>query len=490
TMCPSYMVTLEEKHSTRGRARLLGEMIRGETITDGWKNEAVKEALDLCLACKGCKGECPVQVDMATYKAEFLSHYYEGRLRPRSAYTMGHIHRWARLASLAPGVVNALTHLPVFSAIARFVADVHSQRTIPRFASRTFKQLFRERSRQNSILSGTAGVTPASAREPCSTNDAGETPAVPRVVQDGPALSRHGCVILWPDTFNNHFHPQTALAAVEVLEKAGFSVEVPQADVCCGRPLYDWGMLDEAKALLRQTLTTLRSEIREGVPIVVLEPSCASVFREELTNFFPDDEDAQRLRDQTFLLSDFLEQRAPDFSLPAFAKKALVHGHCHHKNIMKMEAEESILKKMKVDYEMPETGCCGMAGAFGFEKEHYDVAMKCGERVLLPAVREQDKDTLIITDGFSCREQIAQTTERQALHLAEVIQMALHQSGQRNGEEYLERHYLAAHKPKASLSAAEVGLLIGAGALLTLGVGLGLRSWRHRDDQRLSTTRR
>jgi Fe-S oxidoreductase len=226
------------------------------------------------------------------------------------------------------------------------------------------------------------------------------------------------------------------------------------------------------------------------VPIVVLEPSCATVFREELTNFFPDDEDAKRLRDQTFLLSDFLEQRAPDFQVPAFRKKALVHGHCHHKNIMKMEAEESILKKMKVDYQMPETGCCGMAGAFGFEKEHYDVAMKCAERVLLPAVREQAKDTLIITDGFSCREQIAQTTDRQALHLAEAIQMALHQSGPLNGEEYLEREYLAAHKPKASLSAAEVGILIGAGALLTLGVSLGLRSWRLRDDQRLTTTRR
>jgi len=388
TMCPSYMVTLEEKHSTRGRARLLGEMIRGETINDGWKSEAVKEALDLCLACKGCKGECPVQVDMATYKAEFLAHYYEGRLRPRSAYTMGHIHRWARLASIAPGIVNALTHLPVFSSIARFVADVHPNRSIPKFASRTFKKSFRERNHQ----------------------------------RDGQR------VILWPDTFNNYFHPQTALAAVEVLEKAGFSVEVPQADLCCGRPLYDWGMLDQAQALLRKTLSTLRSEIRDGVPIVVLEPSCATVFREELTNFFPDDPDAQRLRDQTFLLSDFLEQHAPDFSFPLFKKKALLHGHCHHKNIMKMEAEEAILKKMKVDYEMPETGCCGMAGAFGFEKEHYDISMKCGERVLLPAVREQAEDTLIITDGFSCREQIAQTTDRRALHLAELIQMALRQS--------------------------------------------------------------
>ena len=432
TMCPSYMVTLEEKHSTRGRARLLGEMIRGETIKDGWKSEAVKEALDLCLACKGCKGECPVQVDVATYKAEFLAHYYKGQLRPRSAYTMGQIHRWARLASLVPGIVNTLTHVPVLSSIARFVADVHSNRTIPKFASRTFKQLFVERGHQNG---------------------------------NG---NKHGRVILWPDTFNNHFHPQTALAAVEVLEKAGFKVEVPQADVCCGRPLYDWGMLDQAKALLYKTLRTLRAEIRQGVPLVVLEPSCATVFREELTNFFPDDEDAKRLRDQTFLLSDFLAQRAPDFSLPTFNRKALLHGHCHHKNIMKMEAEEALLKKMHVDYDMPETGCCGMAGAFGFEKEHYDVAMKCGERVLLPAVRGQSNDTLIITDGFSCREQIAQTTERQALHLAEVIQMALHQNDNGTAKNFPEQDYLVAHKPPASLSAVEVGLLVGAAALLTV----------------------
>jgi Fe-S oxidoreductase len=440
------MVTLEEKHSTRGRARLLGEMIRGETIADGWKSEAVKEALDLCLACKGCKGECPVQVDMATYKAEFLSHYYERQLRPRSAYTMGHIHRWARLAALAPGIVNALTHLPVFRSIARFVADVHPNRVIPKFASRTFKQLFRERNHQQ-------------------------------------ATNKQSRVILWPDTFNNHFHPQTALAAVEVLEKAGFNVAVPQADLCCGRPLYDWGMLDQAKALLDKTLHTLHDEISEGVPIVVLEPSCATVFREELTNFFPADEDAKRLRDQTFLLSDFLEQRAPDFNLPVFKTKALVHGHCHHKNIMKMEAEEAVLKKMKVDYEMPETGCCGMAGAFGFENEHYDVAMKCGERVLLPAVRAQGNDTLIITDGFSCREQIAQTTNRQALHLAEVIQMALHQN-ELDGEEYVEREYLAEHKPRASLSAVEVGLLVGAAAFLTAGV-----TWRLRNHKQTYDTR-
>src|ERR1051326_3564309 len=425
TMCPSYMVTLEEKHSTRGRARLLGEMIRGETIADGWKSEAVKEALDLCLACKGCKGECPVQVDMATYKAEFLAHYYKGQLRPRSAYTMGRIHTWARIASHIPHIVNALTSGPITSAMAKLIADVHSQRSIPKFASRTFKRWF-------------------FARENVSSN-------------------RKPRVILWPDTFNNNFHPQTAIAAVEVLERAGFRVEVPRADLCCGRPLYDWGMLDRAKALLKTTLHTLHSQIESGVPIVVLEPSCATVFREELINFFPDDKDAKRLSEQTFLLSDFLEQKSPKFELPQFKRRALLHGHCHHKNIMKMDAEESILKKMQVDYEMPETGCCGMAGAFGFEREHYDIAMKCGERVLLPAVRATSNDTLILTDGFSCREQIAQTTGRQALHLAELIQMALHQN--ENVKDYPERDYLA-----ATLSMIEVGVLVGAAALLGWGV--------------------
>jgi Fe-S oxidoreductase len=436
------MVTLEEKHSTRGRARLLGEMIRGETIHDGWKSEAVKEALDLCLACKGCKGECPVQVDMATYKSEFLAHYYKGRLRPRSAYTMGHIHTWARIASLVPHIVNALTSGPITSAMAKLVADVHSRRKIPKFASRTFKHWFFAREKR---------------------------------AKDKPR------VILWPDTFNNHFHPATAIAAVEVLESAGFSVEVPRADLCCGRPLYDWGMLDRAKALLQRTLHTLRPSIESGVPIVVLEPSCATVFREELTNFFPNDKEAKRLSEQTFLLSDFLEQKAPDFKLPEFKRRVLLHGHCHHKNIMKMEAEEAVLKKMQVDYEMPDTGCCGMAGAFGFEKEHYDVAMKCGERVLLPAVRGAAKDTLILTDGFSCREQIAQTTDRQSLHLAELIQMALHQD-EKLGD-YPERDYLAAHESNGSLSMIEAGALIGAGALLTWGVSRAVKRWNRVDGQ-------
>ncbi|HYX27327.1 MAG TPA: FAD-linked oxidase C-terminal domain-containing protein [Pyrinomonadaceae bacterium] len=440
TMCPSYMVTREEKHSTRGRARLLGEMIRGETITDGWKSEEVKEALDLCLACKGCKGECPVQVDMAVYKAEFLSHYYEGRFRPRTAYTMGHIHNWARLASMAPAIANFFTHAPGFGSIAKVVADVHSQRTIPRFSHYTFKDWFRKRARQR------------------TGPDGGER------------------VILWPDTFNNYFHPQTAQAAVEVLEAAGFRVQVPAENLCCGRPLYDWGMLDEAKLLLRHILGALKEPIEAGVPVVVLEPSCATVFHEEMRNFFPNDEDAKRLKEQTFLLADFLEEKAPDFQPPKLSARALVHGHCHHKSIFKMDGEEAALKKLGLDYEMPETGCCGMAGAFGFENDNYDIAMRCGERVLLPAVRNAPNDALIITDGFSCREQIAQSTNRKALHTAEVIAAALRRT--KVDGEFPEHNVQTDVARGLDRNSA---ILLGAGAALAAGgVWLGLRQFKKR----------
>ncbi|MDQ6912261.1 MAG: FAD-binding protein [Verrucomicrobiota bacterium] len=389
TMCPSYMVTREEKDATRGRAHLLFEMLRGEVIgKNGWRDESVKDALDLCLACKGCKGDCPVNVDMATYKAEFLAHYYKRRLRPIHAYAFGLIHISARFASLMPGVVNFFTQAPISSDVMKWVIGIAPKRRIPRFADHTFKSWFEKRARQN---------------------------------EDKPP------VILWPDTFNNYFHPRTAQAATEVLEAAGFRVIVPMSDFCCGRPLYDFGMLDTAKRWLRQILVGMREEIRADIPVVGLEPSCLAVFRDELVNLFPHDEDAQRLSKNSFLLSEFLEKRAQDFKVPKLARKALVHGHCHHKSLMRMRDETALLDKMGVDYEMPDTGCCGMAGAFGFEKEHYDISIKCGERVLLPAVRNAAEDTLLIADGFSCREQVRQTTDRMPLHLAEVICMGLHQ---------------------------------------------------------------
>src|SRR5581483_6837406 len=386
TMCPSYRVTREEMHSTRGRAHLMFEMLEGDPLTDGWQNDAVKEALDLCLACKGCKGDCPMQVDMATYKAEFLSRYYEGRLRPRHAYSMGLIYWWARLASLLPGVANFFTQTPVLRDIAKLLGGVARQRQMPRFASKTFKQWFRERPVRNQ--------------------------GMPRV-------------ILWPDTFNNHFYPQVAQAAVEVIEGAGYQVEVPQASLCCGRPLYDFGMLDTAKGLLENLLQTLKPEIEDGVPIIGLEPSCAAVFRDELINLFPNNEDAKRLSQKTYLLSEFLEKVAGDFKLPQLDRKAMVHGHCHHKAIMKMDDESAVLKKLGLDYNVLDSGCCGMAGSFGFEKDNYDISIAVGEHELLPSVRNASKDTIIVADGFSCREQIMQTTDRKALHLAQVIHMAM-----------------------------------------------------------------
>ena len=409
-MCPSYRATKEESHSTRGRAHLLWEMTQGEIIRDGWRSKEVKDSLDLCLACKGCKSDCPVGVDVATYKAEFLSHYYEGRLRPRSAYAFGNIDIWARLASHAPGVVNLTTQLPFLRDIAKMFAGIPKQRSIPAFAPETFKQSFR---RRESKIAGGAPRLADFARRGNSAGDA--APAV----------------LLWPDTFNNYFHPATARAAVEVLEAAGYRVLLPHANLCCGRPLYDFGMLDRAQSLLLNILDELAPEIEAGIPVIGLEPSCVAVFRNELLNLFPHDHRAQALSKQTFLLSEFLEselndrERNHNAALPQLNRKALLHGHCHHKSLMKMSAEESLLHRIGIDFHSPAPGCCGMAGSFGFEHDKYEISMAIGELELLPAVRKAPADWLIIADGFSCREQIAQGTNRQALHLAEVLQMAL-----------------------------------------------------------------
>ena len=206
---------------------------------------------------------------------------------------------------------------------------------------------------------------------------------------------------------------------------------MPQAHLCCGRPLYDFGMLDKAKQYLRRVMQVLAVEIDAGLPIVILEPSCASVFRDELRNLFPDDPRADRLRRQTFLLSEFLQRHAPGCQPPQLSQKVLLHGHCHHKAIMRMTEEEALLRKMGADVKSVDAGCCGMAGPFGFEKGKYAVSQAIGERVLLPAVRQAEQDTLIVSDGFSCREQIFQATGREALHLAEVMQRAFETAGPR-----------------------------------------------------------
>ena len=411
TMCPSFKVTREEQHSTRGRARLLFEMMQGDPLTGGWQSDAVKEALDLCLACKGCKGDCPVSVDMATYKAEFLAHYYEGHRRPITAYSFGLIRYWAQLASLMPRVVNGITQTPVLRAIAKALAGMPQARDIPPFAPFTFRSWF--------------------ANQPAQ--DTGRP-----------------SVMLWPDTFNNHFHPETAIAAVRVLQRAGYRVEVPRRPLCCGRPLFDYGMLPRAKRWLREVIDTLAPAIEGGTPIVALEPSCAAVFRDELVELFPDDANAHRLCQQTVLLSEFLDKTGA--SPPTLARRALVHGHCHHKAVMKMDAEAAVLKAVGLDYQILDSGCCGLAGSFGFERGHYDVSMQVGELVLLPAVRSASRDTLIVADGFSCRTQIAQTTERRALHLAEVLEMAAAEGPGGPAGDFPERTYSADHRTAVSVA--------------------------------------
>jgi FAD/FMN-containing dehydrogenase/Fe-S oxidoreductase len=423
TMCPSYMATGEEMHSTRGRAHLLFEMLQGEVVTGGWRDGSVKEALDLCLSCKGCKGDCPVNVDVATYKAEFLSHYYEGRLRPARAYAYGLVDRWARVASLAPGMANLLTQTPVLAALAKLVLGMAPQRRIPALAPCTFKQWFR----RHPLPSGGAPV------------------------------------VLFGDTFNNHFLPHTAEAAVEVLEAAGFRPQVPMQPLCCGRPLYDFGMLDRAKIYLQQVMTALRPRIEAGIPIVVLEPSCASVFRDELRNLFPGNELAVRLSQSVFLLSEFLERHAPGFA-PQLPRQAVVHGHCHHKSILRFDDEARVLRRIGIDANVLDSGCCGMAGPFGFEAEKYDVSMACGERVLLPEVRRADPAALIVADGFSCREQIAQATNRRALHLAEVLQMALHGDVAAAGP-FPESRLVADFERGVLRSKASAAALLAGGAL-------------------------
>ncbi len=454
-MCPSWRATHEEEHSTRGRAHLLWEMTQGEVIRDGWRSEEVKHSVDLCLACKGCKSDCPVSVDVATYKAEFLSHYYEGRIRPLNAYAFGNIDFWASLASKAPGLVNLTTQLPFLSDIAKVVAGIPPQRRIPAFAPETFKQWFQR-------TSGWTESVPSRWKSRAMT---------PRRLREGNGAFAPP-VLLWADTFNNYFLPSTAKAAVEVLETAGFRVLVPQANLCCGRPLYDFGMLDRAKALLLEILDQLEPEIEAGIPVVGLEPSCVAVFRDELVNLFPKDERAQALSRQTFLLSEFLERKvAVGAPLPQLPRKALLHGHCHHKSIMKMTDEESLLHRLGVDFQSPAPGCCGMAGSFGFKKEHYDVSAAIGELELLPAVRSAPKDWLIIADGFSCREQIAQGTSRRALHLAEVLQIALQPSALDKDDPYPESRLFRQHEAEIRESMKRTG--IGLGAL----AGAGLLLW-------------
>ncbi|MBV8631160.1 MAG: FAD-binding oxidoreductase [Silvibacterium sp.] len=388
TMCPSYMVTQEEKHSTRGRAHLLWEMLEGNVLDRDWQSEDVKEALDLCLSCKACKSECPVNVDMATYKAEFLAHYYQGHRRHLRDFAFGFMDKWARLASIVPGVTAQLANLPLqipgVSGVLKAVLGIAPQRRLPEFAARSFQSQVRAQ--------GTGNRAQGQA------------------------------VLLWPDTWNNYFHPENLIAAQAVLGRAGFEVYVPAGHVCCGRPLYDFGFLEEARSYLEEVMASMGPAIEAGTPIVFLEPSCASVFRDELVNFFPENALARRLREQSFLLAEFLVRQAPDFRPVSLEGQSfLLHGHCHVKSQTKMKAEVALLERCGATVRVPDSGCCGMAGPFGFEKEKFAVSQALAERVLLPVIRSASPETVVIADGFSCREQVEQSLRKSVSHLAQVL---------------------------------------------------------------------
>jgi FAD/FMN-containing dehydrogenase/Fe-S oxidoreductase len=387
TMCPSYQVTREEKHSTRGRARLLFEMLQGEVITDGWQSKEVYDALDLCLACKGCTNDCPVSVDMPTYKAEFLYHHYKNlrRWRPRYAYAFGFIDQAARLAVRVPETANLATHAPGIASFAKMVAGIDKHRTLPTFAPMTLQRWF--------------------ARRGGTTNPHGRP------------------VVLFPDTFNNHLHTDVGVACVEAIEAAGWRVIMPEGHLCCGRPLYDYGLLDVAERYLRRVTGQLTDYARRGVPIVGMEPSCLAVFREELPKMLPRDDDAKRVADHALHFGEFFEREG--LAVPRLQGKALLWGHCHHRATGGVDAEKSVLERMGLEVESVTGGCCGLAGSWGFEKGKYGISIDCGEQALLPAIRDAGESTVVVANGFSCKTQIDSSgVGRRALHLGEVIELA------------------------------------------------------------------
>ena len=368
TMCPSYRATREERYSTRGRSRLLAEMLRGELIADGWQSEDVREALDWCLACKGCASDCPTHTDMAAYKAEFLSHYYEKHARPRQAHSMGRIGEWAPWAARFPGFFNAI------ASHGKKLAGIAPQRTLPKLAARTFRSQF----------------------EPAAGGER---------------------VVLFDDTFNNHFRPATAQAAQRVLEAAGCAVELPGEHVCCGRPYYDYGMLERARGALERALRVLAPQIDAGVPVVVLEPGCLSVFRDELKQLFPGDARARRLRELATSFAEFVANK------PWRAKaggEVLMHAHCHQKALWGTAAELEVLRAAGCRVSAPDTGCCGMSGSFGYRPEFYEASKRIAGLALAPAL-DAAPGAQVVANGFSCREQIEGLTGRATLHVAELL---------------------------------------------------------------------
>ena len=374
-MCPSYLATREEKDSTRGRARVLQEMLNGTLVTGSWRSPEVHEALELCLACKGCASDCPTGVDMATFKSEVLHQSYRGRLRPATHYTLGRLPRWAALAGRVPRVVNTLAKLPGVASAGLTLAGVDRRRRVPEFAPRTFRRWFAD--------------TAAERRT------------------DGEP------VLLFVDTFTEYFTPEVAIAAVRVLEAAGRRVCVTEKQQCCGLTWITTGQLDTARKILGRTISAL---FPAGMPIVGLEPSCTAVLRSdavELLGFEP----ARAVADSTVTLAELLG----DWEPPSLSGTSVVaQPHCHHHAVMGWGADAALLRRAGATVTRL-GGCCGLAGNFGVVPAHYDVSVAVAGHQLLPAIAAAGPDDVVLADGYSCRTQITDLTERRGVHLAELL---------------------------------------------------------------------
>jgi len=388
-MCPSWPATREEKDTTRGRARVLQEMLAPGGPVRDWRSPEVHDALDLCLSCKGCSRDCPTGVDMASYKAEVLHQSYRRRLRPRSHYTLGRLPFWADLAAKAPGLVNGVLASRLGGRLAKWGAGMDQRRTVPPFARQTFRQQWAARS------SGSAGHNGHSGR------------------RTGPAVA------LWVDSFTDHFAPEVAFAAARVLEAAGYEVQVPGADTCCGLTWITTGQLDRARAILGATVRALAPLAEAGVPIVGIEPSCTAALRSESLEVVGGPE-AERVAGATRTLAELLTS-TPGWEPPSLAGVEVVaQPHCHHAAVLGWATDARLLERAGATVTRL-GGCCGLAGNWGVERGHHDVSVTIAEQQLLPAVRSAGDDVVVLADGFSCRTQLDQLTDRKGQHLAELL---------------------------------------------------------------------
>jgi Fe-S oxidoreductase len=399
-MCPSYQVTREELHSTRGRAHLLWEMLQGDVIEDGWRSTEVRDGLDLCLSCKGCLSDCPVNVDMATYKSEFTHHHYARRpwARPLSHWSMGWLPLWARLAKPVPRLANRFARL----SLTKRLGGIAAEREVPAFAQQTFTSWFATR----------GDSPPGRAKSSDGTESSG-----------GSKSSGGTKVVLWPDTFTDHLAPEIGRAAVEVLEAAGYEVVLPDKPVCCGLTWISTGQLTKARRVLNRSLDVLAPHLAAGTPIIGLEPSCTAALRHDAPDLIADNPLVDQAAKATRTFSEFLVESG--WEPPQVGGEALVQTHCHQHAVLGFDADRRLMSAAGIDATIPDSGCCGLAGNFGFERDHYEVSKAVGERVLLPAVRSLPEATAVLADGFSCRTQIAHGTPRRAHHLAELLAAAL-----------------------------------------------------------------